>query len=254
MKNAKLLAAAVGAFVILPALAEDASQNPVTSNVTLVNNYVRRGISQTGNKPAIQAGFDYMNPNGVYLGVWGSNASMLSDKGIGNSSLELDTYIGIKNSFAADFTYDLGYLRYNYPGTYAPGVIRGDTDEIYAALGYQWISFKYSYSLGNTFGIADAKGSNYWDLSLNYPIPDSHFALGGHYGRQTYKGAAAEAMVAAQNDPSYGDYKVSVSYNLEGYVFAVSYTRALVSSAYYIDAFGNNLGKATVLFSLNHTM
>src|SRR5512135_1095233 len=99
LKN-KLLVAALASSFALPALAET---SPFSTNVSLTTNYLYRGISQTGAKPAIQGGFDYANANGVYVGAWGSSISWLSDAGgtsgttgtapaVANSGLELDTY------------------------------------------------------------------------------------------------------------------------------------------------------------------
>ena len=63
------------------AMAEDATTATpaVTANVALVSNYLYRGISQTGGKPALQGGFDYAHASGFYAGVWGSSISWLSD-------------------------------------------------------------------------------------------------------------------------------------------------------------------------------
>ncbi len=40
----------------------------VTSNVSLVSNYLYRGISKSGGKPAIQGGFDYTHASGFTRG------------------------------------------------------------------------------------------------------------------------------------------------------------------------------------------
>ena len=115
MKRTKLLVAALGALFAFPALAEDAaatkhkenihvipaSSHTLTSNVSLVSDYLYRGISQSGQKPAIQGGFDYARSGGFYAGVWGSSISTLSDAGIAeNAGLELDTYLGFRSTFA----------------------------------------------------------------------------------------------------------------------------------------------------------
>ncbi len=260
MKKSELLAAGLCALVAMPALGEEGRQDPVTANASLVTNYVFRGISRSGANPAVQAGFDYANPNGgLYIGVWGSSISWLSDAGKATGAgSELNTYLGIKNDFAKDFTYDFGFVRYNYFVTYKPGAIVADTKEIYAGLGYQWLAFKYSYSFGDTFGITQSKGSHYVDVSANYPIPDSGVTLGAHYGRQTYEGAVANGLKAAGTDPSYADYKVSISWNYKGYVFgaAASKTNAKNGGYYtYTNASGQpvNLGKYTSILSLSRT-
>ena len=133
MMKSKLLNSLILAALAVPgvAMAED---SPFSGNVSLTTDYLYRGISQTAGKPAIQGGFDYANPNGFYAGVWGSNISWISDATIpasaSGASVELDTYLGFRNSFAEDFSYDVGFLRYNYPGFYASGVTKADTNEV----------------------------------------------------------------------------------------------------------------------------
>jgi uncharacterized protein (TIGR02001 family) len=241
-------------------MADDAPAAPapsVTANVSLTTNYLYRGISQTGGKPAIQGGFDYTNPNGFYAGTWGSSISWISDEGLAtNAGLELDTYFGFRNSFATDFNYDVGFLRYNYPGTYVSpipaGMAKADTNEVYGLIGWKFISLKYSYSLGDTFGVADAKGTNYIDLSANYTIPDTTYTLGAHYGKQTYKGSVADAAAAAGADPTYSDYRLSVAKDL-GSGFSASLTYSKTNASAFYTVLGKELGKGTGVLALSRT-
>ena len=158
----------------------------------LVTNYLYRGISQTG-KPAIQGGFDYAHASGFYAGVWGSNISWISDEGlaVGNASIELDTYLGFKNSFATDYSYDVGFIRYNYFGTYTPpaGYAKADTNEAYGSVGYKWISAKLSYATGGAFlTLPGAAGTTYLEVNASIPVADTGVTVGAHYGKQKYKG------------------------------------------------------------------
>ena len=243
------------------AMAEEAAPAPtpaVTANVALVSNYLYRGISQTGAKPAIQGGFDYAHSSGFYAGVWGSNISWISDAGTvaTNASLELDTYFGFKNSFATDYSYDVGFLRYNYPGTYLPGATKADTDEVYGLIGYKFLTAKYSYSLGKTFGVPNASGTNYFDLSANYPVADTGYTLGAHYGKQTFKGSTTDALVAAGSDPSYSDYKLSVTKDFSGYALGLAYSKTNATKgpgAFYYSPQFKDLGKGTAVLSLAHS-
>lgn len=255
-----------------------ASAHTVTANVGLVSNYVWRGISQTTHKPAIQGGFDYAHSSGFYAGVWGSNVSWIVDtattlNNTGSASLELDTYFGFKSSFAEDFTYDVGFVRYNYPGSYTPagstGVAgtnlgRADTNEIYGAIGYKWFTAKYSYGLGSFLTLPDAKGTNYLDLSASYPIADSGFTVAAHVGKQTYKGANAAGLTAiaggaaGTGTPTYTDYKLGVTKDFSGYVLGLAYTSTNASSFYTTsvpNAASSNkkLGKGTAALSLTHS-
>jgi uncharacterized protein (TIGR02001 family) len=241
MQKSKLLVAALGALIAMPAMAD----SPFSSNVSLTNNYVFRGISQTGGKPALQGGFDYAGASGVYAGVWGSNISWISDPGgITSASIELDTYAGYSSSFATDFTYNVGVLRYNYPGNYGTA-LRADTNEVYGKIGYKWISLKYSRSTTNLFGVANSSGSGYIDLSGSYSIPNTPVTVGAHYGKQT----------VANNDPlSYHDYNVSASYDLGGYGLGIMYSKTNDKVGSYVGPTGTDLGKGWVILSLSHSM
>jgi hypothetical protein len=159
-----------------------------TGNLAVTSNYVFRGLTQTDGKPAIQGGFDFTLGNGFYLGAWMSNISWYTDQNAATASapvplsspgsvgapyipfrsnsahLEWDFYGGYKNTFATNWSYDLGIIEYYYPGVYdnLGAYRRPDTTEIYAALGYKWISFKFSKAISAyTFGVNESKGASY---------------------------------------------------------------------------------------------
>ena len=255
-KQSRLLLAALGMLATLPAMAAE-GESPFSANVSLVSDYLYRGISQTGHKPAIQGGFDYEHPSGFYVGVWGSNVSFYRDlytetagaAGASSSSLELDTYFGFKNTFARDFSYDVGFLRYNYPATYPAGATKADTDEIYGALGYKWITAKYSYSLGDTFATASARGTNYIEIEADFPVAES-FELRAHVGKQTFKGP--NAGVGPMN-LSYTDYRIGVAKEIADFELSLAYSKTNaatgVGSAYYV--LGKDLGKGTAVVSIS---
>ncbi len=261
MMKRKLLNSLILAALAVPAvaMADTAPASPFSGNISLTTNYVFRGISQTGGKPAIQGGYDYVNPNGAYVGTWGSNISWISDAGVATgASLELDTYAGYRNSFATDYSYDVGFLRYNYLGYYAPGATKADTNEIYGMIGWKWLSLKYSDSLGDTFGVANASGTSYIDLSASYTMDSNSVTLGAHYGKQTYKGSTADALKAAGNDPTYSDYRLSASKPFGAYTWALTYTGTSSATPFYTltqaDGTSTNLAKSTVALSVSHSM
>lgn len=167
-----------------------AATSPITANVTLATEYVYRGISQTREKPAIQGGFDYAHSSGFYAGVWGSNISWLEDAdtsgAIDSSSVEIDLYGGYKGKINDDFSYDVGFLRYQYPGDYASGINSPNTNELYIAGTWKMVTLKYSYALSDLFGYIDSDGSQYLDLSANFDL-GAGFSLGAHVGRQDIK-------------------------------------------------------------------
>ena len=257
-KSSLILGAVFGVVLALPAAAQEVtkhkedkhviptSDHTVTGNVGLYSEYIFRGLAQTNGDPAIQGGLDYAHSSGFYLGAWGSNVSVLRENisagtaplVVGGSysqggSLELDLYGGYKSSFgSSDFTYDVGLLQYWYPGTVTtPGTstspaapyynIKANTTEAYAALGWKWLSVKYSQSLGDTFGVDNASGTYYLDLAATIPLAESGVTLGLHYGIQKYKGTdrrlalgGYRAGTTNDNVYSYNDYRVSLAYDL----------------------------------------
>ncbi|TAJ80970.1 MAG: hypothetical protein EPO42_03300 [Gallionellaceae bacterium] len=272
MFKTKLLVIALGAAFALPAMAEDApvtshkeefhaaaeAASPFTFNVGLVTDYIYRGITQTAHGAAVQGGVDYAHASGLYAGAWGSNVSWIKDSGAiatGNTNIELDTYFGFKNSIAEDLSYDVGYVRYNYLGTYTPaaGFNNADTAEVYGAAIYKFATLKYSYGLLDGFlTIPGAKGTNYIDLSASYPVADSGVTIGAHIGKQTFVGTTADTFAAAGTTLTYTDYKLSASKDFSGYVVGLNYTSTNASSA-WTYAKGDKWGKSVAALSVTHS-
>lgn len=252
LTNSLVLAALAALSASAGAADAPAPEHTLTGNVGLFSQYIYRGITQTNEKPALQGGFDYAHSSGLYAGIWGSNVSWIGDitptPGL-SASLELDTYFGFKNTFADDFSYDVGYLRYNYPGSYPAGFVKPDTDELYGLIGYKWVTLKYSHSLGDTFGVDNAKGTNYLDLSANFEVADK-LTLGLHAGKQTFKGSSIGGV---SNDSlySYTDYKVSLTKDINGYMVGVAYTDTDAKATGYTNQFGKNTGRSQVLVSVS---
>ncbi len=95
-------------------------------NVGAVTDYRYRGISQSRLKPALQGGADFSHKSGFYVGAWASTIRWISDAG-GDADVEVDIYGGYKTTFGA-FGFDVGVLRYLYPGSDVP--VNPDTTEI----------------------------------------------------------------------------------------------------------------------------
>ncbi|MBD5804099.1 hypothetical protein AZOA_35420 [Azoarcus sp. Aa7] len=242
----RIIALAVSAA--LPLIASGtaiAADSPIAANVALVSDYAYRGISQTDEKPALQGGFDYAHSSGLYIGVWGSNVSWLSDLERGTdensgNSLELDVYAGYKGTMG-DFGYDVGVLQYVYPGEFDSswrstiGLKNPNTLEGYLGLSWQFLSFKYSNSVTNLFGAPDSKGSQYFDLSAAYEVMPGT-TLNAHYGHQ---------MIAGPVE-SYSDWKVGVSQVVAGVTLGLHYVDTNMKDKSDFDADGRyvlSLGK-----------
>ncbi len=302
-----LLASAVAAVLAAPmaqvahaADAAPASPHTFTGNVGLFNQYIFRGLTQTNEKPALQGGLDYSHSSGFYLGTWGSNINWYTDQNMGtpkgtapgpvslgapggagapfvanqfnSTSLEWDFYGGYKGSFANDISYDLGGLKYYYPGKYdnLGGLMsKPDTFELYGSLGWKWFTAKYSQSTGDAFGVKNSKGSSYLDLSAAIPLGESGFTLGLHYGKQTYKGTSpvlafgfGAATTLNNNVFSYSDYKIGVTKDWMGATWSLAATNTnakgqttnnATTGDIYQNVYGKNIGKSQLTLGVQKT-
>ncbi len=226
MNKSLIALALVGAFAS-PVFAADTDVAPtpvhsVTGNLALVTNYVFRGISQSQNHAAIQGGFDYSHVSGLYAGTWASSVSWVTRSDYSakdNNSMELDIYGGYKGAFADDFSYDVGFIKYYYPGT-LNGNPTPDSVEAYAGIAWKFISLKYNYSLSEyLFGWSSLSGQNnrgsgYIDLSMNYDLGDG-WGVNAHAGHQRIKN---------NSDASYTDWKLGVTKDLGVGVVGLAYT------------------------------
>ena len=224
-----LIAVAVAGLFSVPtavmaqaAAAAPASPHTFTGNVGFATDYLYRGISQTSGEMALQGGFDYAHSSGLYAGTWASNVSWIQD-GLNvpgalqttSAGLEIDVYGGYKGTVTGDLGFDVGVLTYNYPGKNKTpgGILKQDTQEIYGALSWKWLTVKYSHSLGALFGWAKTpsatanqktSGSGYLELNAAYDL-GSGWGISGHVGHQKVKG---------YGDASYTDYKIGVTKDL----------------------------------------
>jgi uncharacterized protein (TIGR02001 family) len=209
-----------------PAAAPEPS--PVTANVTVVNDYRFRGITQTNYQPAIQGGFDYAHESGLYVGNWNSTINWVSNttnNGI-KAPLEMNFYGGFKKELIAPgFASDFGILQYYYNqtgGNYNGMMLNPNTTEIYAAQNYTLGSVtgfgKVSYGLTNIFGIPNSTGSYYLDLTSNFDTGFWGLSLNGHIGYQYVAGQPVTSgpLLQGQNNLSYTDWKLGVTKDFGG--------------------------------------
>jgi len=191
------------------------SPHAFTGKLGLFTEYEYRGISQTSEDWALQLNLDYAHSSGFYAGMFFSNIKWLKDTAYAggfntDANLEWDIYAGYKFEPVKDWTVDVGYLRYEYPrsGAFNP---KPNTDEVYVGVTYSIATLKYSYSFNDTFGVPNSDGSDYIELSLTYPIPDTKLSLTGVAGYQRYSGTQSNGF--NNDDLSYGVWKVGAVYD-----------------------------------------
>ena len=265
-------AALLAGMVCTPAFAADTPQdseaagNPIAANVTVVNDYRYRGISQTNFKPAIQGGFDYAHESGFYIGNWNSTISWISDAATTggynvSAPIEMDFYAGFKKELIGEgFASDLGVLQYYYPTSGLPsGATNPNTTEIYAAQNYTFGPLtgfvKFSYAVTNIFGFANSSGSYYPDLTANYDTGVWGLSVNAHVG---YQKIAGQNVIAGVPTASYTDWKLGLTKDFGGGLsLAAAYigTNAAKSGSTYAysSPTGKNLGGSTGIVSLTKT-
>jgi uncharacterized protein (TIGR02001 family) len=178
----------------------------VTGNVALTSDYRYRGISQTDRDPALQGGLDFAHESGFYAGVWGSNVQFGADD---PAHLELDVYAGLRGELAMGLGWDVGAMRYLYPGA---GGLDYNFNELYAGLSYGIFALSYAYS-DDFFGGVGA--AHYVAGSFGYELAQG-FAIGAQVGRQIFRDNDAAG-------PDYTHYAVSLSTELAGLGLELGY-------------------------------
>jgi uncharacterized protein (TIGR02001 family) len=245
-----------------PAPAPAPEPSPITANVTVVNDYRYRGISQSNFKPAIQGGFDYAHESGFYIGNWNSSISWISDQGLARSApIEMDFYGGFKKELIAPgFASDFGVLQYFYPTANLTAPVNPNTTEIYAAQNFTFGPItgfvKVNYSLTTIFGFANSTGSYYPDLTLNYDTGVWGITANGHVGYQYIAGNQSGSASSNNSIYTYTDWKLGLTKDFGGGLSAaIAYVGTNAKNAGYLQTWsgGKNTGKSGGLISLTKT-
>jgi hypothetical protein len=86
----------------------------ITGSAALLSDYRFRGVSQSDEEVAIQAGVTLNHESGFYAGFWGSNLAGWGT--FGGANIELDLLAGYKFKPSENATLDVGVTYYMYPG------------------------------------------------------------------------------------------------------------------------------------------
>lgn len=153
----------VAALVTTTLFCSDAKSDlGVSANMSVVSNYIWRGMTQSDNSPAIQGGFD-LTYSGLYAGAWGSNVEFGDNS---RASAEFDIYGGYTNEFKG-IGYNIGAIQYAYPNESK----NLNFAEAYFGLTKNFeiveIGAKYYYGIKtDTFDAPNA-----WEATLAVPLP-----------------------------------------------------------------------------------
>ena len=158
-------------------LCSEARAQDISANVAVTSDYVFRGVSQTQEDPAIQAGVD-LTQDVLYAGAWASNV----DFGDGETDAEIDLYAGVRPEFGG-FDWDVGVVGYLYPGQ--PDAADYDYAEVKVAasraVGPATLGAAIFYS-SDFFGASEDEATY---AELNGAIsPADRWTISGAIGRQ----------------------------------------------------------------------
>ena len=237
MKLSKLShAVAVASLLAVGAAAH--AEITTSGGVAFTTDYKFRGVSQSNTNAAVQGSLTASHDSGLYVSAWASSFANA------NGGLELDTLLGYTGSID-DVTYDVGVMRYNYPGNdgaagklsynevygsvsaYGAKVGVNYSDDYFAESGkFTYVYASYAKDIYEGFGITASVGLNKFEDNAGY----------------------AKALGFAGTDDKYIDYKVGVTKSFEGLNFEVAYIGTDVNDA---DDGNGNLAQGSVVATVS---
>jgi uncharacterized protein (TIGR02001 family) len=231
----KKLAAAIALSTVASFATAD---DNLSFNASVLTDYTFRGISQTDEDAAFQAGADYAFDSGFYLGVWGSNV----DFGDGDDAdAEIDIYAGYSGNITEEVSYDISYIAYTYANESSYNY-----EEYALSLGYADFTFGYNYS--DTYWGGDdlsAPSFSYYSLGYSFDLADD------------YNVALSVGLNEFSNDnwlsdgaDSYTDWSVAVSKSFGGFDFTLSYVDTDLSKD---EAWDTDWAESRAVFSVGKT-
>lgn len=105
----------------------------LSANTSLVSDYIFRGETLSGGKPAIQGGFDYEHRKGPFVGTWASSGSK-------ELPLEIDLYGGYEPQITENLFLEATLTGYVYPHK-----LDDNSVEIMVALYPSFVGVAYHY-------------------------------------------------------------------------------------------------------------
>lgn len=193
-------------FAVAESVPSPLGEFDVSMNVGLASDYIFRGISQTQGNGAIQGGLDVVHESGLYVGTWASNVDFGDDV---DGNVEFDYYVGFGNEITENVSYDLGWIKYAYPGNSSLNF-----SEYYGSLTAYGFTVGGAYS--DDFGGDDSTLYSY--VGYEYTLP-YEIGLALQYGKYDFKDATF-----ASGEDSYNDWSIGLTKTLAGLDFGLTYT------------------------------
>ncbi|HNN28266.1 MAG TPA: TorF family putative porin [Agitococcus sp.] len=208
MKLSSLAKALLASSMLFSAVTASAA-DPVTvsGSAAFTSDYLFRGVSQTSNNAAVQGAMTFTHESGAYFSLWGSSIAS------GAGGLELDTLLGYGGK-AGEVAYDVGVMRYNYPGLNDNNAaFEADYNEVYASVSTMGAKVGFNYSPDYFF-----ESDKFLYLYASYGTEVAGVGLFGSVGMNKFDSAAmmSQALGTTGSDDSYIDYKLAASKAISG--------------------------------------
>ncbi len=230
MHISRLVRGIFGMALLSSSVAVSAAE--MSGSATLATDYVFRGVSQTSEKGAVQAGLDLAFDNGAYIGTWGSNVDFGSEV-----TTEMDFFAGYAFDVAEGVTLDLSYIYFYYAGNESAL----NYSEYVASLSVSDVSFTLVYS-PDYFG----SDENALVYNIDYSLSLSeNVSLDFHIG---YTDTESEAL--GTDEDSYIDYLAGINYDWSGTTF----TLAVAGTDADEDENFGDAGEARAVFSVSRSL
>lgn len=184
----------IGAIALLVLSLPICSYAGLYGNLSLMSNYIWRGVSQTNNGPAVEGdlGFEH---KGFYVGMTGENVDYGPED---PAYLELAPYVGFEHEFESHIKFDLSCLYYVYPHT------TYDYSELSGSVGYRIFSLGLQYAMDY---FNEKLSDLYPYVAVKFELPKG-FEVGGHVGY------SSKARNEVDEEGSFWDYEMYASHEL----------------------------------------
>jgi uncharacterized protein (TIGR02001 family) len=257
MRFSKLLCGVLAAVSAVPAFAQEETAPPkpitVSGSAAVVSDYRFRGVSQSDEDVAIQAGITVAHESGVYVGSWVSNLSGWGT--FGGENIELDLIAGYKVPVGGG-SLDVGATWYMYPSGYnntdfieayarlsgTVGPVSLTAGAAYApqqeALG-AWsstgaIAAAVDYDRGVGYDNPGDKNDNlYLWGDISTAVPNTGLTLKGHLGYSNGNKGLGPFATSVAPTGEYWDWLVGADYTIAGtpLTLGVAYVDTDISDA-----------------------
>lgn len=245
---------------------DDASPFTISGAATLTSDYRFRGVSQSDEGIAAQAGITIAHESGFYVGAWGSNLAGWGT--FGGSNVELDLIAGFKLP-VGEGTLDTGVTWYMYPS----GADTTDFAELYAKLsgtvGPIGLTAGVAYApsqeaLGNAFPVAapadpgDKEDNLYLSGDAVYGLANTPISLKAHIGYSDGNPGLGPNGTSIAPTGTYFDWLIGADVvPISGLTLSVAYVDTDISESEaalirpnFATLDGDSISDATVVFSV----